>query len=344
MTDKDPVRGMLRKTLASRRVNDPAATYTPSGALLCNVCRIPVKSEPLWDSHIRSPEHLQHAKAAKSRSSRKRKAETEVEEFIDDDGGRKRAKDVRALPGNFFDASKSPQPPREISATNTDSQRTRQSNLPDQVTTAGLPASLPTNFFDPSAAKNPLSETTINTSRDATHPPPVNPSDVEFAAFEAEIAAIPDEPDGLTALTAPAHITAPASNGLESTTPDEFVDQSQAARLADIEAEREEAARQLEAEFEEMAELEERVRRLRERREAVRLETLNRLQDRSGAPEEDTAGAAAASVAAGVGGGGGGEEMGSNGIEDHDVNDSDSDDSDDNWDDWARGYGKTILG
>ncbi|KAG9992447.1 hypothetical protein KCU78_g19387, partial [Aureobasidium melanogenum] len=94
------VRSLLRNERASRRINHPHANYSESGKLLCAVCNVYIKTESLWENHIKSSQHvarLDHLRAnppppPAPTQTRKRKAGE------GDDEGRKR---VKAVPGGF---------------------------------------------------------------------------------------------------------------------------------------------------------------------------------------------------------------------------------------------------
>ncbi|KAI4172764.1 MAG: hypothetical protein LQ343_003356 [Gyalolechia ehrenbergii] len=92
----------------------------------------------------------------------------------------------------------------------------------------------------------------------------------EWAAFQREIASPPPEP---SALTAAADISAAPITAAELAAQwrEQASRQAKERAEAEVEGEKEDAARQLEEEFEEMAGLEDRVRRLREKREKLRV-------------------------------------------------------------------------
>ncbi|KAL9001923.1 MAG: hypothetical protein Q9188_005122 [Gyalolechia gomerana] len=92
----------------------------------------------------------------------------------------------------------------------------------------------------------------------------------EWAAFQREIASPPPEP---SALTAAADISAAPMTAAELAVQsrEQASRQAKERAEAEVEGEKEDAARQLEEEFEEMAGLEDRVRRLREKREKLRV-------------------------------------------------------------------------
>lgn len=178
-------------------------------------------------------------------------------------------------------------------------------------------AALPAGFFDASSDNS-----TITHSNPAgTTKTPIPASDPvdedEWAAFERDIAVAANA----AALAAPATISAPAVSAAElaaRANADESSERtSKEAREAELEAEREDAARRLEEEFDEMESLEERVRLLREKREELR----RRRDDAAVAGESkmDVEG-----------------QMGASHQEDRDDQGSGSDDDEGEgeWDDW----------
>jgi zinc finger protein 830 len=117
--------------------------------------------------------------------------------------------------------------------------------------------------------------TTLNSFASAKQAPitPSEPKDVdegEWAAFEAEM--IHGTPAKLGVYSRDAVISAPAMTAEEVAAKSEEEERARRKVLADIELEdeKEDATRALETEFEEMEELEARVRKLKERREALR--------------------------------------------------------------------------
>src|ERR1700755_2065588 len=66
MTD---VRALLAAERQSRRISHPHLSYAKSGILLCNVCNLNVKSEALWDGHLKSANHRKNVAAQASRQA-----------------------------------------------------------------------------------------------------------------------------------------------------------------------------------------------------------------------------------------------------------------------------------
>jgi len=286
------VRSLLRNERASRRVNHPHANYSDSGKLSCAVCNIQIKTESLWENHIKSPQHnarLEHLRAnppPAPAQARKRKAGE------DEDQDRKRVKAVPGgfVPEGFFD-------PAEEGA----EEDVNEGEDADTAPALSIPDA-------PVAESQPV----------ASAPPPApDVNEDEWAAFEREMAA--------TQTTALPIISASATISAAPVTAEELAAQAReelsaqrTAREAELEADTEDAAVALQQEFDEMEELDERVRRLREKREALRL-----------SKQHDTLPDAPASMVDAL--------QQDNTIQNNDEEDEDEDDEDDEFDDWTFG-------
>lgn len=130
----------------------------------------------------------------------------------------------------------------------------------------------------------------------------------EWAAFEREVAVPSRLPQAPTAVAAAATISAAPISAEEIAAQQERDTATTArAREAELEGEREDAARIMEEEFDEMDQLEERVRRLKHMREELRQKRAHdEAQDRPMALEDQRAA----------------------------ESDSDDDEEDEDWDDW----------
>ena len=254
------VRALLRAERAARRITHPHASYTNDGKLLCNLCEVPVKSEAQWQGHLHSSQHVLRSQRAQevndsgrtsaitNGAGKKRKADTLSPEPPANDGsrkikepGRKKAKGsvrFKDLDDNEDDIA-GPQNGEEI-------------HEEDQTSKARL--------------KEPMQEGKASTNEQAQAV-----DDAEFLAFERDLAALEQSANQRTALEAAATISAApmTAEQLASQSGDESSTQ-RGRRDAELEADREDAARLLEEEFEQMEGLEERVRKLREKREALR--------------------------------------------------------------------------
>jgi zinc finger protein 830 len=280
------VRSLLRNERVSRRINHPHANYSDSGKLSCAICNIQIKTESLWENHINSPQHgarLEHLRANPPPAppqARKRKAGES------DDQERKRVKAVPGgfVPEGFFD------PAEEGADEDVDEG--------EDVDTAPAP-SIP----DAPVASAP------------TPAPDVNED--EWAAFEREIATA--QTTALPILSASATISAAPVTAEElAAQAREEMSAQRTAREAELEADTEDATLALQQEFDEMEELDERVRRLREKREALRL-----------SKQQDTLPDAPALTVNVL--------QQDNTLLNQDEEDEDEDDEDDEFDDWTFG-------
>ncbi|KAK3349802.1 hypothetical protein B0T25DRAFT_249593 [Lasiosphaeria hispida] len=330
------VRALLRQQRDARRITHQHAAYSDAGKLLCVVCHEHIKTESLWDTHIRAAGHrqrlhalqLKQAAAASSNGngdgtaeeerngdggpSNKRKLDEDEEmtgQSPDEDAVRKK----RSRP----DMTLEDQGKRDDSKTGngikplTPPFLRRQSSTP----TVGVEMQIPSRPATPVAprdggsfsnsASGTSSATTPKTApvgrsplipQDATvaqlppqtsapAPQPADtgslaPVDELWAAFEADLvhgtaAAVSAKPPVIAGFAnSDAVISAPAMSAAEVAAKSQDEEQEKRRALVDIqiEDEREDATRALETEFEIMEDLEARARKLRERREALRLQ------------------------------------------------------------------------
>ncbi|CZR59911.1 uncharacterized protein PAC_09806 [Phialocephala subalpina] len=234
------VRSLLKNERAARRIQHKYASYSTTGTLLCLVCHLQLKSESLWDGHLRSAGHiirLQKMQDAESQStatseppSKKRKASDEDEGII-----HKRSKPANGIPQGFFDeGQEEPVIPRGI-----------EMRIPSRPATPSKPIETPVS----------------------TKPEPDVDED-EWAAFEADIATAEAQAQAEN----DAVISAPAISAQElaKKTAEEDYTAKKERQEAELEGDKEDAARKMEEELEEMEGLEARVRKMREKREALR--------------------------------------------------------------------------
>lgn len=167
---------------------------------------------------------------------------------------------------------------------------------------------------DMAGPEQPLDESQQITAPAAQQiPPPQEASSTvdedEWAAFEREVAAPTRMPHAPAAVAAEATISAaPVTNEELAAQQEREKASGGRTREAELEGEREDAARFMEEEFDEMDQLEERVRRLKHMREELRQKRAkDQTRDVSMLSEDQRAGTAA---------------------------ESDSDDDDEDWDDW----------
>ncbi|XP_044716058.1 transcription factor Zn, C2H2 [Hirsutella rhossiliensis] len=291
------VRSLLRQQRASRRIEHPHAAYTDAGKLLCTLCREQIRAESLWDSHVQSEAHARRLQSPPEANGplrsdtggvkQKRKlddADGEVQDAI----RRKRSRaDLALTPTNG--ANKGPE--RTLSSGSgsgielqipsrpaTPSRRDVSASTTPGIAPPAFPQGSASNvFLTPRPVGNPVSA--AGAAQASSAAPQVDES--EWAAFEADMAAESVSYDD-------AVISAPAMTAEESAAAKASAENNNESRRAqadvDIEEEREEATRAIEDEFQDMHELEARVRRLKDKREALRRQNESRGQE--AAPEK----------------------------------------------------------
>lgn len=312
------VRSLLRSERASRRIQHVHASYSTTGALSCLVCHIQVKSESLWDLHVKSAAHVKHLQrlgngklerppeapppTSITNGGRKRKADSDEEEEQE----RKKARPaVEGVPADFFDGGKEPETYEAMEDTK-EPRVMVQEKAPETAETQSpklQAAGLPPGFFDASTKGAASANPTVDED--------------EWAAFERDVATLPAETSIPSALTAAATITAAPLSAAElaaRTTADAST-QKKELKEAEVEGEKEDAARQLEDEFDQMEELENRVKRLRAKREELR-----QKRDGSATMPMDTIDV--------------GTKVALNDDERATDDDDDDDDVEDGWEDW----------
>lgn len=313
---------MLRNERASRRIVHPHLTYSTTGTLICQICHAQIKTEALWKKHLESASHTANvqrtreaASAApalveatnKSNGSKKRKADDDSSD--DDTRKRTRAQDPSDAIERVEQGINSAQ--RENSSTN-DRKRKRSTEIEESEAHPPIIDHEPKPNGIPS--KSPIQPP------DQTNDP-INED--EWAAFQREVASPPPEP---SAFTAAADISAAPMTAAElaAQSREQASRQAKERMEADLEGEKEDAARQMEDELDEMAELEDRVRRLREKRELLRVQRGEGKAEGGVADEEKVPPD---------------EVMGNGSAEDdegsHDDTDDDEND-DDEWGVWGR--------
>ena len=269
---------MLRNERANRRIAHPHLIYSAAGTLICQICHTQTKTEALWNKHLESAQHttnLQRTREAaalveanRGNGSKKRKADDDSSD-ADETRKRTRAQD----------------PSHPIA-------REEQGAIP-AVTTRG----------EVNSTKDRKRKRSTETEESRTQPPidpnprpngapsrsPVQPSNPinedEWSAFQREVASPPPEP---SAFTAEADISAAPMTAAElaAQAREQASRQAKERIEAEMEGEKEDAARQMEEEFDQMAELEDRVRRLREKRELLRVQRSEGKMEGAGADEE----------------------------------------------------------
>ena len=283
------VRSLLRNERAQRRINHPQASYSATGTLECSVCHIPLKSDvEVWEKHLKSPQHAMRQERLRlstsqrprstnlperdgqassrevSAGSKKRKADD------DDDDSRKRTRPVVDVPRGFFDE----QTETDKTSSKPIVEEANLTNGRGDTVTKPPQGFVRANGAAPSLSSNPPANPPIQS--------PTAPIDEdEWAAFERDVATPPPDPSAPSALTASATISAAPMTAAElaAQSREQASLQAKQNREAEVEGEKEDAARALEEEFDEMEELEERVRRLREKREELRRKRVKEAEE-----------------------------------------------------------------
>ena len=241
------VRALLAAERQSRRISHPHLSYTKSGMLICTICSLNVKSEALWDGHLRSANHRKNAQSAQENTGKglKRKIE-DVEEpqstsdWAEADGRKKPKSQPASIPEEGGDEESDPD----------------RSSRPEPKTSEE-PIIAPSTIHNPAVAPSDTQN-----PNGTTADPPVDED--EWVAFEREVAPLMDVKLNYSAVTISA---APVSAAQIL----EQANEDKRRRLdAEAEDEKEEEERRLEEEFDVQEEFEERLRKLREKRDALR--------------------------------------------------------------------------
>ncbi|KAI4273684.1 MAG: hypothetical protein LQ337_004451 [Flavoplaca oasis] len=316
-------RSMLRDERANRRIAHRHLTYSTTGTLICQVCRTQIKTEALWGKHLESTQHTTNlqriresvAKAPalvqdskRGNGSKKRKAEDDSS----DDDTRKRTKGQD--PSDLVERKESNVAFPD--STHLDHRLTKDRNQKIEVIQTQPPTTDPESKPDGGPFNTPAEPPD----------PPNNPIDEdEWAAFQREVASPPPETSAFTA-TADISAAPMTASELAAQSREEASRQAKERMEAAVEGEKEDAARQMEEELDEMAELEDRVRKLREKRELLRVQrTMEKGEDGISIGEKVPP-----------------DEVMDNNIAEaeegsHDDTDDDDDDDDDNkWGIWGR--------
>ncbi|KAI1268155.1 hypothetical protein F5Y18DRAFT_279928 [Xylariaceae sp. FL1019] len=318
-------RALLRAHRAENRVKHPYAAYSDAGKLLCKLCHDLIKTESLWESHIRSQSHrqrlraLQQSQQTQEDANQKRKRSDDADENMSDvdhdtDAAPKKRNKIEAVKSDAEIAREKTQTPpapglvRRTSGTPIQGVEIAIPSRPatplagsnSAVSTPKIASMVRSPLVGSDASSNSHGATSTPISTDLLTVPTASkpflaPSaktdptgavdDAEWAAFEAEMEAEGAHANA-TALPnirdtyADATISAPALTAAEVAAKSEEEEYERRKHTADAQMadDREDASRALEAEFEEMEELEGRVRRLKERREELRKDSVMNLR------------------------------------------------------------------
>ena len=201
-----------------------------------------MKSEQLWPGHLKSLNHRKNVQRTSEHSSRPAKRKIES---VEDGEGQERNYEV--------DSRKKPKSAPESQG---NSPPVLEVEMPSEV----LPTSISLEHEpQPSATVPPTDQ---QTPPHPQVPPAVDVDEDEWAAFERDVAEV-DNPDFASAIIEAAPVSAAQLAEQQRTN---TVQQ----REDEAEAEKADESRRMEEEFEVMEEMEDRVKRLRARREALR--------------------------------------------------------------------------
>lgn len=276
------VRNLLRNERASRRVSHPHASYTKSGQLSCNLCQLFIKSESLWEGHLRSTNHKRNVQKAQNGAatleptSKKRKLDDDDD---DDEDTRKKSRGDHEVREKHTDVQllREEEASRE-NVGNIKAQKFGDSNLPS---------------VDVSSPSEKLETKTSQAPALLPSAPPVTRTSIdedEWAAFEREVVPLTQISNTIATQFDSATISAAPITAAELAAQQEVSNRPR--KEEELEGEKEDEERRMEEEFEVMEEMEERVKRLKERREALRLD--HRPEARETERENITAALAAA--------------------------------------------------
>lgn len=229
-------RSLLQAQRNTRRISHPEAAYSESGKLSCRLCETPIKADSLWQSHIKSAAHVERAQAreAATTAATTKKRKAIVKDGEDEDAARKKPKTPSDIDGELQDTTDFP-----VTASEADEVQTVQQD----------------EQYQPQP-QNAVSVEQLTADEEA-----------DFLAFQAN----------LEAQEAPKALNAQATLSAAPMTAEEIAAEMQGDagkqredKAAEREAEKEDAARTLDDELEQMDGLEARLRVLREKRNGLR--------------------------------------------------------------------------
>ncbi|KAK1069929.1 hypothetical protein LTR12_008866 [Friedmanniomyces endolithicus] len=350
------VRALLAAELASRRVVHPHAAYTPDGKLRCTLCDLAINPHAVWQAHLHSTGHTLRTNRqwetatfrglATAPAGKKRKA---IDSSTDSPDERKRqrpddAAEAQANAENEEEAERmaglaaiargmNAPPPMLSSRSRPNYQSQLSESQQSQSLETAQSQSLETaqsqllgrHFYGSYSAGGrpqqqlPKREIPFHKIEAGKYE-----DESEIEAFVRELAEL-ERNFPSSALNAQATITAaPVSAEEIAAKAREEQSAQRGKRDVEIEAEREEAASALQDEFQEMEGLEDRLRMMREKREALRATAGGKVNERAVAVDDpaDEQGTEERARA------GEGED------EDEDEDDGENDEDDDDDDGW----------
>lgn len=234
-------RSLLRASREARKIKHPHASYTKDGKLLCNLCETTIKTESAWQGHLHSTQHtLRLSRAQDAAAARSVSEETT-------NGASKKRK-----------ASTIDSPSPE------DRKKSKPVTFTPGVEEMDEEEAGPTQEPAPGSIKDVSEKAGPQQDEQGADP-------AELEAFERELAEMERSMrNGATANQGAVISAAPMTAEEIAAQAREEQSTQRGRRDAELEAEKEDAAKLLEDEFEEMEGLEVRARKLREKREALR--------------------------------------------------------------------------
>ena len=238
------VRALLRAERQKRKINHPHASYTTDGKLHCNLCAVPIKNESAWQGHLHTSQHTLRLGKAQDGA-----AAQEI-----GGGGKKRK----------ASALDSPAPEERKKAKPT----TPEAQVEEESGATSEPNGNNANGDHLSPHDSPQTEQNTKQT-DSRSKAEIDAA--ELANFERELADLEAEMPPRTILPLQPTISAAPMTAEEvaAQASAEHTDR-RSRRDAELEAEKEDAENMLDEEFEQMQSLEDRVKRLKERRDALR--------------------------------------------------------------------------
>lgn len=236
------VRALLAAERQSRRITHPHLTYTKNGSLMCNICDLNIKSEQLWPGHLKSLNHRNNISKISEPIPRPTKRKIDNVEAADAEA-RDYEVDSRKKPKSFQSLDNAAQRVPEVPAV-------------VQVTEASA------NIEEVESISKPIDPRDEDTAPPPSTSQPVAVDEDEWAAFEREVAPLA-QPTYASATIEAAPISAAELKEQQKTNVVQQIED-------EAEAEKEDESRRMEEEFEVMEEMEDRLKRLRARREALR--------------------------------------------------------------------------
>lgn len=305
MSASTNVRSLLRNERKARRIEHPHATYNSSGVLACQLCHISIKAESLWNQHIHGSHHrgqLQRLRAAQASQAvadaNAAKSPTQLGARASSLNRKKRKADDDRDSGEEEDEDASRKKTRAATASTVSvlsprSDRGREVLSPSAVSRSGTVDEAEWEAFNREMASSPPAAATATAS--------------------------------LAALTSAATISAApvSAQELAARSREEASIQARERKETEAEGEREDAEDRILEEIDEMELLSERVKRLKEKREALRAAESTAVEindqqddtvDDNDAPPSET----------------------SNAVDGNNVDESESDDDEDDWATWPK--------